>query len=71
MLYINQLNCKVAQVVRSCFQKHISRESAVKDFNTSYEIPSNVEASVLQEPEVHEGNGFGAATVQDLGFEPT
>ena len=30
-----------------------------------------VEASVLKHPEVHGGNGFAAATVQDLGFEPT
>jgi hypothetical protein len=30
-----------------------------------------VEASVLKNPEVHGGSGFGAATVQDLGFEPT
>ena len=30
-----------------------------------------VEASVLKHPEVHGGSGFGAATVQDLGFEPT
>ena len=27
-----------------------------------------VEASVLKHPEVHGGSGFGAATVQDLGF---
>ncbi len=26
---------------------------------------------MLKHPEVHGGSGFGAATVQDLGFEPT
>ncbi len=30
-----------------------------------------VEASVLKHPEVHGGSGFRAATVQDLGVEPT
>ena len=71
MPYNNQYNSNVAQVVRGYSQKHINRENAVNDFSTSYEIPSMVEASVLKNPEVHGGNGFGAATVQDLGFEPT
>ena len=71
MPYNNQYNSNVAQVVRGYSQKHINRENAVNDFSTSYEIPSMVEASVLKHPEVHGGSGFGAATVQDLGFEPT
>ena len=71
MPYNNQYNSNVAQLVRGYSQKHINRENAVNDFNTSYEIPSMVEASVLKHPEVHGGSGFGAATVQDLGFEPT
>ena len=71
MPYNNQYNNNVAQVVRGYSQKHINRENAVNDFSTSYEIPSMVEASVLKHPEVHGGSGFGAATVQDLGFEPT
>ena len=71
MPYNNQYNSNVAQIVRDYSQKHINRENAVNDFSTSYEIPSMVEASVLKNPEVHGGSGFGAATVQDLGFEPT
>lgn len=71
MPYRNQYNSNVAQAVRSYSQKHIDRENAINDFSTSYEIPSKVEAAVLKEPEVHGGSGFGAATVQDLGFEPT
>jgi hypothetical protein len=71
MPYNNQYNSNVAQIVRGYSQKHINRENAVNDFSTSYEIPSMVEASVLKNPEVHGGSGFGAATVQDLGFEPT
>jgi hypothetical protein len=71
MPYNNQYSNNVAQVVRGYSQKHIDRENAINDFSTSYEIPSMVEASVLKHPEVHGGSGFGAATVQDLGFEPT
>ena len=71
MPYNNQYNSNVAQIVRGYSQKHINRKNAVNDFSTSYEIPSMVEASVLKHPEVHGGSGFGAATVQDLGFEPT
>ena len=71
MPYNNQYNSNVAQLVRGYSQKHINRENAVNDFSTSYEIPSMVEASVLRRPEVHGGSGFAAATVQDLGIEPT
>ena len=71
MPYNNQYSNNVAQVVRGYSQKHIDRENAINDFSTSYEIPSMVEASVLKHPEVHGGSGFGAATVQDLGFEST
>jgi len=71
MPYNNQYNENVANRVRAYSQKHINRENAINDFSTSYEIPSLLEASVLKEPEVHGGSGFAAATVQDLGFEPT
>ena len=71
MPYNNQYNSNVAQVVRSYSKKHINRENAINDFSTSYAIPSMLEASVLKEPEVHGGSGFAAATVQDLGIEPT
>jgi len=71
MPYNNQYNLNVANRVRAYSQKHINRENAINDFSTSYEIPSLLEASVLKEPAVHGGSGFAAATVQDLGFEPT
>ena len=71
MPYNNQYNSNVAQIVRGYSQKHINRENAVNDFSASYEIPFMVEASVFKNPEVHGGSGFGAATVQDLGFEHT
>ena len=52
-------------------QNHVNREKEINDFATNYEIPSQVESSVMRHPEVHGGNGFAATTVADLGFEPT
>jgi len=71
MPYNNQYNQNVAQAVRGYSQQHINREQAINDFTTNYEIPSQVESAVMRYPEVHGGSGFAAATVQDLGFEPT
>ena len=67
----NQYNALIAGRVRGFSQKHVNRENAINDFSTGYEIPSQLEASVLKEPEVHGGSGFAAATAHDLGFEPT
>jgi hypothetical protein len=52
-------------------QNHVNREKEINDFSTSYEIPSQVESAVMRHPEVHGGSGFAAATVGDLGFDPT
>ena len=52
-------------------QNHVNREKEFNDFSTSYEVPSQVESAVVRHPEVHGGNGFAAATVGDMGFEPT
>ncbi len=49
----------------------MEQRKTVNDFSTSEEIPSILEASVLKDPEAHGGSGFEAATVQDLGVEPT
>ena len=71
MPYKNAYNKDIAQQVRSQSQNHANREKEVNDFATNCEIPSQVEPSVMRHPEVHGGNGFAAATMQDLGFEPT
>ncbi len=52
-------------------QNHVNREKEINDFATKYEIPSQVESAVMRYPEVHGGSGYAAATVADLGFEPT
>ena len=57
--------------MRFLSQNHVNREKEINDFATNYEVPSQVESAVMRHPEVHGGNGFAAATVQDLGFEPT
>jgi hypothetical protein len=71
MPYKNAYNKEIAQQVRFLSQNHVDREKEINDFATNYEIPSQVESSVMRHPEVHGGSGFAAATVADLGFEPT
>jgi hypothetical protein len=71
MPYKNKRNEAVAEQVRTFSQNHVNREKEINDFSTNYEIPSQLESAVMRQPEVHGGSGFAAATVQDLGFEPT
>ena len=71
MPYKNAYNKDIAQQVRFLSQNHVNREKEINDFATNYEVPSHVESAVMRHPEVHGGNGFAAATVQDLGFDPT
>ncbi|MFM7978130.1 MAG: hypothetical protein ACKPKO_02345, partial [Candidatus Fonsibacter sp.] len=61
----------IAQQVRFLSQNHVNREKEINDFATNHEVPSQVESAVVRHTEVHGGNGFAAATVQDLGFGPT
>ena len=71
MPYKNAYNKEIAEQVRFHSQNHVNREKEINDFSTSYEIPSQVESAVMRIPEVHGGSGFAAATVGDLGFDPT
>ena len=71
MPYNNQCNRAVDGALRSFSQQHIARVHSIHDFSTSYEIPSQLDSAIMKHPELHGGSGFGAATVQDLGFEPT
>ena len=43
----------------------------INDFATNYEMSSQVKSSVVRYPEAHGGSGYAAATVADLGYEPT
>ena len=71
MPYKNAYNKDIAQQVRFLSQNQGNHNTDINDFATNYEVPSQVESTVIRHPEVHGGNGFAAATVQDLGFEPT
>ena len=71
MPYKNAYNKDIAQQVRFLSQNHVNSEKEINDFATNYEVPSQVESSVMRHSEVHGGNGFAATTVQDLGFDPT
>ena len=71
MQYKSKYNKEIAEQVRFLSQNHVNREKEINDFSTSYEIPSQVESAVMRHPEVHGGSGFAAATVGDMGFEPT
>ena len=71
MPYKSAYNAQVAQQVRQMSQSHVSQEKEINDFATNYEIPSQVESSVSRYPEVHGGSEYAAATVADLGYEPT
>ncbi|MFM7985179.1 MAG: hypothetical protein ACKPKO_38260, partial [Candidatus Fonsibacter sp.] len=72
MPYKNACNKDIAQQVRFLSQNRVNRErERSTTFATNYEVPSQAESTVMRHPEVHGGNGFAAATVQDLGFEPT
>ena len=70
MPYNIAYNKYIAQQVRLLSQNHVNGEKEINDFAINYEVPSQVESSVMRYPEVHGGNGFAAATVQDLVFEP-
>ncbi|MFM7977713.1 MAG: hypothetical protein ACKPKO_00215 [Candidatus Fonsibacter sp.] len=65
MPYKNAYNKYIAQQVRFLSQNHVNRETEINDFATNYEVPPQVEPTVVRHPEVHSGNGFAAATVQD------
>ena len=69
--YKTAYNKEVAQQVRFRTQNHANREQDINDFATNYEIPSQLESSVVRHPEVQGNSGFAGATVADRGFEPT
>ncbi|MFM7984634.1 MAG: hypothetical protein ACKPKO_35455, partial [Candidatus Fonsibacter sp.] len=61
MPYKNAYNKYIAQQVRFLSQHHNNRDKYINDFATNYEVPSQVESTVMRHPEVHSGNGIAAA----------
>ncbi len=70
MGYDNEYNRMIAAKVRQIDQNHVERINQISDTN-NHDIVSPLEGITLQNPNIQGGSGFSAATVADLGFEPT
>ena len=70
MPYLNAYNMQIAQQVRNIDQNHINRIQAINETN-EFDVRSPLEATALVNDNIHGGSGYSAATVMDMGFEPT
>ena len=70
MPYLNQYNMQIAQQLRNIDQNHINRIQAISETN-EFDVRSPLEATALVNDNIHGGSGYSAATVMDMGFEPT
>jgi len=72
MPYANTYNGVVAAKVRRINQSRVSTENVINDnVQPNDPVTSQVESMALTHPEVTGGNGYAAATLGDLGYEPT
>ena len=56
--------------LRNIDQNHINRIQAISETN-QFDVRSPLEATALVNEHIHGGSGYSAATVMDMGFEPT
>ena len=70
MPYLNAYNMQIAQQLRNIDQNHINRIQAISETN-EFDVRSPLEATALVNDNIHGGSGYSAATVMDMGFEPT
>lgn len=70
MPYNNAYNQNIAHQVRNIDQNNVNRINAISETN-SYDVVSPMEHTTLHNPNITGGSGFAAATVQDLGYQPT
>jgi len=70
MPYLNAYNMQIAQQLRNIDQNHINRIQAISETN-EFDVRSPLEATALVNENIHGGSGYSAATVMDMGFEPT
>ena len=68
--YRNAYNDMLKQTLRNIDQGYINRIQSISETN-SFDPTSQLESMVLRHENVHGGNGFAAATLHDMGFEPT
>ena len=71
MPYNNKYNAQIASAMNAINQTHVNAENTINDNPPANDTTSQLESMVLKNPEVVGGNGYAAATVQDLGTEPT
>ena len=70
MPYRNPYNQNISSQLRNIDQNHVNRINAISETN-AYDVVTPMEHTTLHNPNVTGGSGFAAATVQDLGYEPT
>jgi len=70
MPYHNNYNENIARRVRSIDKRHIDRINQISETN-NFDVATPLESMTLRNENVSGGSGFAAATVADLGFEPT
>ena len=72
MPYDNAYNGAVAGKVRKINQARVSTENTINDnLQQNDPVTSQVESMALKHPDIAGGSGYAAATLGDLGFEPT
>jgi len=71
MPYENKYNANIANTVNQMHQTHANHENATNDNVQPNDVTSQLESMALKHPGVKGGSGYAAATLQDLGFEPT
>ena len=70
MPYANEYNRSISQQLRTIDQNHSNRIQSISETN-QFDVMIPLEATALVNQNIHGGSGYSAATVQDLGFEPT
>ena len=72
MTYDNKYNRAIGEKVRQVNQKHIDLQNLANDNAPANDpVTSQVESMVLKNPDIVGGNGYAAATLGDVGYEPT
>jgi hypothetical protein len=64
------MNRSISQRIRDIDQRHIDRIRNISETN-GYDIATPLEAMTMRHRDVVGGSCFAAATLQDLGYEPT
>ena len=71
MPYKNKYNAEIANQVKQINQGHMRSENEANDNLHHNDVVSPMESVTLHNDNVEGGSGYAAATLQDLGFEPT